>query len=133
MKNIRIDSSDNSILLNVNSAVYPLDVIFSVSYIFIEDNYIVLDKEKDNILVQIKPKNRNNNLNRLAGKFFNELATYTEYKNQLGKNRHVRDDIIKKVLLSNVFEKSDNLRNMKFPWENDKDIPKEKPCKDPAQ
>ena len=48
-----MENDEISLILNIN--VYPLDVIYSTSYLFLDRAYIILDKESDEkIKVQIK-------------------------------------------------------------------------------
>jgi len=118
--NMALNKKENSVFLRINPKIYSLDVIFTVCYIFLEDNYIILDgnKEKE-VIVQIKPKQSNKDLERIAGDFFNQLATYSVYKNQLEQNSDIKNAIIQKVLLTNSTprENPNGLEDIKLPWE----------------
>ena len=114
---------EGSVLLTINPQIYPLDVIFTVCYIFLEDNYIMLDGDKTKeVIVQIRPKEKGKDLKNIAGEFSNQLVNYVVYKNQLEQNKEIKQAIMQRVLITNStpIKKNDDFENINLPWENDK-------------
>ena len=113
---------EGSVLLKVNPKIYPLDVIFTVCYIFLEDNYIMLDGDKTKeVIVQIRPKEKGKDLKKISGEFSNQLVNYVVYKDQLEQNKDVKQAIMQKVLITNdtPIKKKDDFEKINLPWEND--------------
>jgi len=105
MKNInclKINKKENLVLVSVNPKIYPLDVIYSASYVFLDKCYILLDgKPEKEVLVELRPKNQKQDLEKLSREFCNELLNYATYKARAGKTKKIRETILKKVLLTN--------------------------------
>ena len=65
MENFEI--RDGSVFVSVNPRIYPLDIIFSAAFIFTDKNYIILDgNPEEEILVQIKPKEKIDDVGKIA-------------------------------------------------------------------
>lgn len=100
-KEIIISEQDNSIRLMLPASLYPLDVIYTASYVYLDRAYIFLkgDPKKD-IEIVLKPKESmdKEGLRGFAGEFCNQLINY-------GRQLHIsRDSIeIKKRLLQEIF------------------------------
>jgi len=92
--------------INLNSKIYPLEVILNACYIFIDRAYIFLDSgpKGESTRVSLKPKNRasQKQLEILKGEFTNELLhsalRYTVSKN----NKKIREYIIGRALCSSL-------------------------------
>ena len=114
--NIKINKEDGSVLISVNPEIYPLAVIYSAAYVFTEKAYIILDgNPHEEVLVQIKAKNKKDNPKTLADEFGNELLNYAVYKSQSEKNKEIRKAILQRVLLTNIKVKpqKDDFQNIK--------------------
>ena len=97
----KTEKKNSSIILFVNPELYPLDVIYSAAYVFLDRAYILLDGDaKKEVLVQLKPK-QECDLDKLGGEFSNELLNYAFYKTQSKKNEKIRNMIIERALLTN--------------------------------
>jgi len=97
MENFEI--RDGSVFVSVNPRIYPLDIIFSAAFIFTDKNYIILDgNPEEEILVQIKPKEKIDDVGKIAMEFNNELVNYSSYAVQVMRNSHLREHIIRRVL-----------------------------------
>jgi His-Xaa-Ser system protein HxsD len=131
MKDIKVDEKENACIIKLNQKVYPLDVIYSAAYVFIDKAYIILDEDsKKNISVFLKPKKKMD-LNELGGEFYNELLNYAQYKTQAEKNKAIRETIIQRALITNdpsiieeenLFDKDideylDDPEGIAIPWE----------------
>ena len=131
MKNIKIDKDENACIINISPKLYPLDVIYSAAYVFIERAYVILDEDsKKNINVFLKPK-KEVNLEELGGEFYNELLNYAQYKKQAEKNKIIRETIMQRALITNdpsiieeenlfdedIDEYLDDPEGIAIPWE----------------
>ena len=93
MENFEI--KDGRIVVSVNPKIYHLDAIFSAAYIFTDKNYIILDgNPEEEIIVEIKPKEKTGEMEKIANEFNNELVNYGAYAVQVMKNAHLRSHII---------------------------------------
>lgn len=100
--NFEIHESENRIIVSINPKIYPLDVIYSAAYVFLDRTYIFIDGDpKEEVIIELKPKNDKENLENLGGEFNNELLNYAAYKAQAEKNAPIRQMIIQRALLTN--------------------------------
>lgn len=100
---IKIDNEDNSVMVSVDTGIYPLDVIYSASYVFIDKAYVLLDGDpKKTVIIRLIPK-EDCDLKKLGLEFSNELLNYSLYKKQSEKNAAVREAIIQRALLTAEF------------------------------
>ena len=120
MQNFEI--KDGSIILSVNPKIYPLDVIFSAAYIFTNENYIILDgNPEEEILVEIKPKEKSNEMEKIAMEFTNELVNYGSYAVQSARNTHLRHIILQRVLQTAGYQTRSEVSNLSDskPWKKE--------------
>lgn len=90
-----------SIKISLNPSLYPLDVIYAASYVFLDKAYIFLDGDiHKEITVTITPK-KDAKEDNLKGEFMNELINYAAYKTQSEKNKDIRDSILQRALITN--------------------------------
>ena len=99
--NLEINKKENKVLISVNPKIYPLDVIYSASYVFIDKNYVFLDGNvKKRIIVELKPKQKYD-LEKLGREFNNELLKYADFKKRSKQTKQVREMIIQRALFTN--------------------------------
>ena len=99
--NVTFDEKNGSVIISVNPAIYPLDVIYPAAYVFMDRAYIMIDGDpKDEIFVEMVSK-EGCSLVELAGDFNNELLNYAVYKKQVERNGPIREALITRALLSN--------------------------------
>lgn len=97
-----IEIKEDYALFSINPQVYPLDLVYSASYIMIDKAFIILDGDpKEKILVEIRKKKQDQDLKTLVREFNEELLNYAVYKVQSEKNKHIREMILQRVLLTN--------------------------------
>jgi len=91
--------------VHVNPKIYPLDVIYSAAYVFLDDFYIILDGDPEKrVIIKLFPKKTSNKDNEdIEKKFHNELVNYAFYKKQGEKNADIRKSIIQRALLTTEF------------------------------
>lgn len=98
--NTKINKKKNSVFIFVNPKIYPLDVIYSAAYVFLDKTYILLDgNPKEKIMIELKPKEKYD-LEKLAREFCNELLNYAFYKEQAVRNAPLREKIIQRALIT---------------------------------
>lgn len=124
LSNMEIYEKENYCLISINPRVYPLDVIYSAAYVFLDKAYVLIDGEpNEEIIIELKPKEKYD-LEKLGREFNNELLNYAMYKTQAEKNRRIREFIIQRALLTNEqgidneeLEYIDDPKNIAVSWE----------------
>ena len=130
----QITVNDADVELSINPAVYPLDVVYSASYVFLDRAYVLLDGDpKEEITVTLKPK-KEEDLEALGGEFFNELLNYADYKQRAAESQKIRELLLQRALVTNdpsVIDEDpdfdeilkeleeDNEPNVVTPWDNE--------------
>ena len=95
ISNFEINKINNTVVLYINSKIFPVSIINKTASFFKDKAWIAVDSSEDEILVELKPK-LNTNLELLAREFNNELL------NQSTKEINV--DLKSKALLSRIKE-----------------------------
>ncbi len=86
--------------ININPKIYPLDVIYSAAYVFLDEFYVIIDGDpEDKIVVSMIPKTGTNPKD-IGKRFNNELVNYAFYKNQVVKNADIRKAIMQRALIT---------------------------------
>ena len=102
LKSIDIDEESGVAVFSVNPKIYPLELVYSASYIMIDKAFIILDGDPEKeILVEIRKKEKDQELKELVQNFNEELLNYAVYKTQSEKNKNIRELILQKVLMTN--------------------------------
>jgi His-Xaa-Ser system protein HxsD len=105
IQNFEIDSKEKSVYVSVNPKIYPLEVIYSAAYMFLEKAYVIIDGDPESeIIVQMKAKGEED-LKRMALDFQNELVNYAVYVIQAARTSDIRKAIVEKAL--SVVEQAD--------------------------
>lgn len=99
MGKFEIDKESNSVIVSVNPKIFPLEVIYSAAYVFLDKVYIMMDGDPQaNISVQLKAKNSSEDLQSLALEFNNELVSYAVYVVQAARTSEIRKTIVQRAL-----------------------------------
>jgi len=102
-KNFKIDRRARLVTISVNPSIFPLEVVYSAAYVFMNDAYVILDGDpKSKILVHLKAKNSRKDLEALALEFNNELLNYAVYAVQAAKTQEIRKAIVERALMTNT-------------------------------
>lgn len=97
----RICVKEDSAILRVNPKSYPLEAIYSASYVFLDKAYILLDGDpKKEIIVTLKAKGKED-LKKLGGEFFNELINYADYQRRAKETKKIREILLQRALITN--------------------------------
>jgi His-Xaa-Ser system protein HxsD len=102
MIDLKVHEDGNRIFVSLKPGIYPLDVIFSAAYVFMDRAYVIIDgNPASEITVELRPKDGKTDTEKLGGEFANELLNYSVYKIQSEKNSAIRQAIIQRALMTN--------------------------------
>lgn len=99
----KISQKNNQIFFWLDSKIYPLEAIYSTSYVFLDRAYVYLDGEPaKEIIVSLKGKEKLNKkqLERLEGEFHNELLNYLLRVEIAKRTNKIRNFIVGTALVS---------------------------------
>lgn len=100
--NLEIHKKDNFVIISVNPKLYPLEVIYSAAYIFIDKAYVMIDGDpREEILVQLRPK-ASTDVEVLGREFNNELLNYMVYMHRTIRSQGIREAIVQRALATNA-------------------------------
>jgi His-Xaa-Ser system protein HxsD len=99
MDNFQVEKESNSVIISVNPKIFPLEVIYSAAYVFLDRAYIMMDgNPQENISVQLKAKSTSEDLQSLGLEFNNELVSYAVYVVQAARSTDIRKAIVERAL-----------------------------------
>lgn len=88
------------VTITINPRLYPLDVIYSAAYVFLDNFYIIMDGDPETgVVVKIFPKDSSDTKD-IEKRFNNELVNYAFYKRQVERNADIRKAIIQRALVT---------------------------------
>ena len=93
----------DTIKIELDTKVYPLEAIYGASYVFIDRAYVFLDSKKANkveVFLKSKEKVSKKQLEDLSGEFLNELLNYTLRINLSKTNKKIREYIVEQALFA---------------------------------
>jgi His-Xaa-Ser system protein HxsD len=96
-----VNERAGSVDIKVNSGIYPLDIIYSAAYSFTRGNYVILDKEGDDIIVELRPKEEKKDLEALGRDFLNSLIRFVVHKQNCEESKDTRYMFLQRALLIN--------------------------------
>ena len=124
--NLEINKKEGCVLISVNPKIYPVDVVLSSAYIFTDSCYVLVDGDpNEEIIVELRPKDKKESIEKIGRNFNNELINYANYAVQAIKNERLREAILNRVLLTNSVENvediipDDYLEKEAKPWKFD--------------
>jgi His-Xaa-Ser system protein HxsD len=99
--NIEVNKSKGNVIISVNPKVYGLDTIFSAAYIFIDNAYVIVDGDpNEEIIVQLRAKDKKMDLEKLGREFNNELINYSFYGIQTARSMPIRAAIVQRAFFT---------------------------------
>ena len=126
--NLEINKKDNYVLISVNPKIYPVDVVLSSAYIFTDSCYVLVDGDpNEEIIVELRPKDKKEDIEKIGRDFNNELVNYANYAVQAIKNSRLREAILNRVLLTNSVQAGEEFNEPAYdapqqpsePWKED--------------
>lgn len=113
--NLEINKKDNYVLISVNPKIYPVDVVLSSAYIFTDSCYVLVDGDpNEEIIVELRPKDKKEDIEKIGRDFNNELVNYANYAVQAIKNSRLREAILNRVLLTNSVQAGDEFNERAY-------------------
>jgi len=101
LSNLEIRRGKNDVIISVNPKIYPMSVIFSAAYIFIDKAYVIVDGDpSEEILVQLKAKGKKTSLEELGRQFNNELINYSFYAAQTARSMPIRTAMVQRAFFT---------------------------------
>jgi His-Xaa-Ser system protein HxsD len=99
--NMEVHKNKGNVIISVNPKLYPLDTIFSAAYIFIDKAYVIVDGDpNEEIIVQLKAKDKKTDLQELGKQFNNELINYSFYAVQTARNMPIRAAMVQRAFFT---------------------------------
>ena len=87
------------VVVAVNPKIYPLDIIYSAAYVFLDRAFVVIDGDPGRqVLVELRPKVAATDIEQLGTDFNAELLNYAVFAFQKEKAREIRDYIIRRAM-----------------------------------
>ena len=98
-----IEFCDDYAIFSINPKIYPIDIVYSASYIMIDKAFILLDGDPfREIKVEIRKKGKEQDIKQVIEEFNQELLNYAVYRSQTEKNKALTDAVMEKILLTNT-------------------------------
>jgi len=116
-----LELHENKVIVSVNPYFYKMDVVYSSLYNFLDNCFCKVDGDpRQEILVELKPKDKKENLEKIGRKFNNEIINYAAREIRGLKTEGMRLEIVRRALTShqpkeNIEKPKKNLED----WEND--------------
>ncbi|MBU0666569.1 MAG: hypothetical protein ABIC91_01485 [Nanoarchaeota archaeon] len=93
----------NFAIVSLNPKIYPLSVIFSAAYWLLDKAHVIIDGDPETeILVEMRPRDKDVDLKELGNKFNDELINYAVYTVQSTRNKRLREMIVENALSGNL-------------------------------
>ena len=93
--NFEVDKGRNIVLISVNPRVYPLNVIFSASYLIMNQAFAIIDGDPESeIVVSLRPR-KGQKLEELARNFNDQLLNYAVNNAESKKTEKLREELVK--------------------------------------
>lgn len=107
IRNIQVDTENNAVTVAVNPEVYPLDVIYGASFVYIDRAYVMLDRaegDEARVMVSLKARQPSDSeaLEALGGSFANELLSQALRETIAKKTQKIRELVINRALYSTL-------------------------------
>ncbi|MBN2457690.1 hypothetical protein JXB31_01005 [Candidatus Woesearchaeota archaeon] len=119
--NVKVSKEKGVAEISINPKLYPIDVIYSAAYVFLDKAYVLLKGDPESkVIAELKPKDKNAGLETIGNEFNSELLNYANYNKISEKNLE-----IKKLLLHEIF--SHAIKSDEMPEETDLNMEIEDP------
>lgn len=100
MKN-QMQQIDGWLRLSIKKEVYSLQTLYAAGYVFMDKAYIYFDVEgQDTVLVWLKSKKADMDLDGLGCQFMEELLNYAHYFSSLATNAETTKLLLQRALFS---------------------------------
>ena len=97
----KFEKEDGWIKVPVDLKVYSLQSVHSAGYVFMDRAHVRLEEEKkDQVAAWLKPKKEDQDLEKLASDFCDELLNYAHYFSSLKTNAENMKTLLQRALFS---------------------------------
>lgn len=120
LNNMEVHREGNYLIVSVNPRLYPLSVVYSAAYHMLDEAYVILFGDpNEEILVEMRPKDKKTDVELLGRKLNNELVNCAVYQVRSERNRTIRDAIVKKAFETNNMPnpRSEETEGIIIPWD----------------
>ncbi len=100
--------NDNYAEISLSKDIYPLVSVKKALANFMEETYIKLSNNNDEILVQIELKENKENLEKIIGEFYNELLRESLRYNIAIETKNLRELIVGRALYTTCIDLEEN-------------------------
>lgn len=90
---------ESALKLTINPRIYPLEAVMAASYTFLDRAYVLLNKDKTDLVVQLWPK-EGQTARATEGDFYNELLNEALRLKISKQNQQVREMVINRALFA---------------------------------
>jgi His-Xaa-Ser system protein HxsD len=98
-----ISVKSGKIEVSINPKIYPVDIVYSAAYVFLDKAYVLLKGDpKKEIIAELIPKAAMNSLQmeEFGMEFNSQLLNYATYKDYSNKNIEVKKMIMHEIFTS---------------------------------
>ena len=116
-KGLKLVEKGPQLTILVDKSVYPLDVLMSACYTFVDKAYFLINKpDKDHfeVVVALKPEETDDNLKSLAGELKNQLLEEALRAKISKKTAKIRDRIVTTALAYSIERPQEERRNQEM-------------------
>ncbi len=93
----KVAGKEKKVEIKLDKALYPIEAIYTVCYVYLEEAYFFLKRDKsENVIVEIKPKNEKD-LESFGEEFCNQLINYGQLIQTSNKNTDVKKKMLEEV------------------------------------
>jgi His-Xaa-Ser system protein HxsD len=96
----KFEKTDDWVKVPVSLKVYPLQSVHSAGYAFMDRAHVKIEEEKKDVVVWLKSKDQNKDLQKLALEFSDELLNYAHYFSSLKTNAENMKILLQRALFS---------------------------------
>lgn len=99
---------DNIAEITISKALYPLITIKKAVANYMEDVYIKLEEDKDNIIIKLQLQENKEDLERIVGEFYNELLRESLRYDISCETKNLRELIVARALYTTCIDVNEN-------------------------
>lgn len=99
---------DNMAEITISKTLYPLITIKKAIANYMEDVYVKLEEDKDNIIIKLQLQENKDNLEKIVGEFYNELLRESLRYDISCETKNLRELIIARALYTTCIDVDEN-------------------------
>jgi His-Xaa-Ser system protein HxsD len=93
-------------IIKIDKNLYPIDCIYTTSYMFLDKAYIFLTLDNENLInIYIKLKNEKENIDLFIDEFKNQLLNYATQHSLNQNTLEIKKQLLNEILFHNNAEK----------------------------